>query len=65
MQWHNGKIKQVEISSNKGQLCRIQAGVPVTLTRNGKKIRYRKLQGGIIEFPTTAGSVTVLTATDQ
>ena len=54
--WKNKKITRLEILSKAGNTCRITAAAGVTVSCNGKKIPYKKLPGGIIEFNTVKGS---------
>ncbi len=53
--WKDKKISSLEILSKAGNLCRITATPGVKVSSEGKKIPYRKLPGGIIEFKTAKG----------
>jgi len=55
-EWEKAKIKRVEVISKEGQICRINAGLITSVTCEGKKIKFRKLNDGKIEFPTQKGS---------
>mgnify|MGYP000013410085 FL=1 len=54
--WKDKKITQLDILSKAGNTCRITAAAGVTVSCNGRKIPYKKLPGGIIEFNTVKGS---------
>jgi alpha-L-fucosidase 2 len=55
-EWEKAKIRRVEVISKEGQICRIDAGLITSVTCDGKKIKFRKLKDGEIEFPTQKGS---------
>jgi alpha-L-fucosidase 2 len=54
-QWQNKKITALKILSRAGEVCRIEANPNVKITNNGKKVSFKKLPGGIIEFKTVKG----------
>ncbi|MCR8560897.1 glycoside hydrolase N-terminal domain-containing protein [Mucilaginibacter sp. BJC16-A38] len=60
LKWQKGKIIQVKVLSKQGQVCHISPGVPVTVTANGKKVRFEKLKDGSIKFATDPGETYVL-----
>jgi alpha-L-fucosidase 2 len=60
-EWEKAKIKRVEVISREGQTCIIDAGLITSVTCEGKKIKFRKLKDGEIEFPTQKGSHYLLT----
>ena len=55
MQWTDGQITQVEVLSKKGQSCRIDPKTKVTITADGKPVKYKMLKDGSIEFKTHPG----------
>ena len=60
LKWLNSKLISVEILSKQGNVCRINPKVPVTITCNGKKIAWKKIADGTIEFQTIKGNIYVL-----
>ncbi|MES1219037.1 MAG: glycoside hydrolase family 95 protein [Bacteroidota bacterium] len=62
IKWQNNKIVSTEILSKQGNICRINAGVNVAVMCNDKKIAYKKLKDGGLEFLTVKGSRYVLKA---
>ena len=50
--WQDHTISEVEILSKAGKICRIKADGNVKVTENGKKITFKTLDGGFIEFKT-------------
>jgi hypothetical protein len=47
-----GKLSESTFSSEKGIACRLHTNVPVTIRNRGKKIKAKKIEKGIITFPT-------------
>lgn len=62
MDWKDGEVTRVEVLSKKGQQCRINPGVKVKVTQDGKKVKVKKYDDGSIEFVTTAGGVYTILA---
>ncbi len=56
-EWREKKISRLQILSKAGAVCRVMTGHDVKLTQNGKKVSYKKLAEGVIEFSTTKGGV--------
>lgn len=61
LHWANGRIVKATLRSKQGQDCFLLAHTPLQVTRNGKRLRQRHLERGIIEFPTEKGGVYELT----
>jgi len=55
MAWQDGKIEQLNILSKYGGVCRIDPGVEMKVTLNGKRVKVKKLKSGGMEFETGAG----------
>ena len=55
IKWQNGKLKEADILSQKGSVCRIYTTTPYTITCNGKQVKTTKEEENIISFPTKAG----------
>ncbi|MFZ9388048.1 MAG: glycoside hydrolase family 95 protein [Chitinophagaceae bacterium] len=55
--WKNKSPVRISIRSRAGETCRIAAGTLTRVIHNGKKYAFKKLPGGIIEFPTAKGEV--------
>ena len=58
--WENKKIKQLKILSKAGDICRIEYKPGLKISSNGKKVNYKKLADGNVEFNTTAGAAYVI-----
>lgn len=54
--WKNKTITRLNILSKAGEICRIAYRPGLTVRCAGKKVKYRDLKNGIIEFQTTKGS---------
>ena len=59
--WENKIITSVEVLSKAGQVCRIKAGSPSSVSNNGKKVKTTKYPDGSIEFETKTGNIYKLT----
>lgn len=57
MRWKNGRLTAARILSNKGFVCRLQTGLPVKVTLNGKPVSVKSTDGAVIEFATEAGKI--------
>ena len=55
LQWQNKKIISLKILSKAGEICRIETNPNVKINNNGKKVSFKKLPDGIIEFKTVKG----------
>ena len=55
--WKNKAITQLNILSKAGQVCRIEYIPGMKISSNGKKVDYKILTGGKIEFKTVKNSV--------
>jgi alpha-L-fucosidase 2 len=60
MKWEDQEITKVEILSKYGNLCRINAGGKVRVTKDGKSVRYKSNDDGSLAFETSAGGVYTL-----
>jgi len=52
IQWKNGEIINTRVLSRAGERCRIDPGKNVAVSNNGKKVRFKTLEDGSIEFIT-------------
>ena len=55
--WKNKMITQLKILSKAGEVCRIEFKPGIKISSNGKKISFKKLPDGNIEFKTEKGAV--------
>jgi len=55
--WEDKKITQLNITSKAGETCRIENKPGLKISSNGKKIKFKKISNGIIEFETVKGAV--------
>ncbi len=55
--WKDKKITQLNITSKAGETCRIENKPGLKISSNGKKIKFKKISNGIIEFETVKGAV--------
>jgi alpha-L-fucosidase 2 len=62
LSWSGGRLRQATILSTLGGICRVRAGVPVTVVSERKKVRATASVGGVIEFNTRVGGIHILTA---
>lgn len=60
LEWNDGEFSNAAIRSEKGTLCLLRAGVPVTVTHRGKKIDADEIAQGFIAFPTEEGQEYVI-----
>lgn len=61
LNWENGQLNQVEVWSKKGQTCRINPKFKAKVTSDGKRIRFKTLDDGSIEFATKSGTLYLIT----
>ena len=54
-EWKNSKLIKVNIFSNEGGLCRVNAKTTVNIRTNGKKMNYKTSANGAVEFMTRKG----------
>ena len=57
MLWEDQEITRVEVLSKFGNLCRINAGGKVRVTKDGKSVRFKSNDDGSLAFETSAGGV--------
>lgn len=53
--WENKKITKLKIKSKAGCICRVEYKPGLKISCNGKKVGYKRLSDGNIEFKTIAG----------
>jgi alpha-L-fucosidase 2 len=58
--WDNKKITQFTILSKAGDVCRIAYKPGLHISSNGRKIKYKKITEGTVEFNTIKGSIYVV-----
>ena len=59
-EWTDGKVSTAKILSKSGELCRIAAGRPMTVSMDGTPVTIKRRANGVIEFSTTKGRSYVL-----
>ncbi len=62
LDWSGGRLKRATILSTLGGMCRVRAGVLVSVVSEGKKVRSSSPANGIIEFRSDAGRTYILAA---
>ena len=55
--WKNKMVTQLSILSKAGEVCRIEFKPGLKISSNGKNIKYKRLSNGLVEFPTSKGSI--------
>ncbi len=61
--WQKKKVKNVTITSIKGEPCNIRLGIKCEIRNSsGKKLKIKIQKDGTISFPTAAGETYLLTA---
>jgi alpha-L-fucosidase 2 len=60
LHWDQGMITETRILSRSGEKCAIDPGVKASLSHEGKKVRYKTLDDGSIEFDTKEGETYLL-----
>ncbi len=55
VRWAGGRVTDATVRSKQGLLCRLQAHGDVVVRRGGVMVRARKLESGVVEFPTVQG----------
>ena len=50
MKWKDKTITEVDILSKAGAICRIKIGVDMTVKSNGKKVNFKTLETGLLNF---------------
>lgn len=54
--WENNKVTRFSILSKQGTACTIEYKPGIKITSKGKKITYKKLPNGLLEFQTVKGA---------
>jgi alpha-L-fucosidase 2 len=62
LRWKAGALEQATVLSSLGKPCRVRSARPLAVTSGGKAVRVRRPEANVAEFPTTPGSLYVLTA---
>ena len=62
LKWKAGKLEQATLVSRLGNVCRVRSAAPLQVTFQGKSAAAKKIENGVLEFPTKAGATYVLTA---
>jgi alpha-L-fucosidase 2 len=55
--WKNKVLTKLSILSKAGEVCRMEYKPGMKISSNGKKVLFKKLSNGLIEFKTVKGSV--------
>ncbi len=61
IKWKDKTITKVEIISKTGEICRIDDGADLKVTKYGKKVTVKTNKDGSVEFKTIKGEVYLLT----
>jgi alpha-L-fucosidase 2 len=62
MRWEGGRLVRASLRADLGGVCRLRAGSPVRVTRDGRPVAVVRRAPGTVEFVTTPGATYVLTA---
>ena len=54
--WKNKTVTQLKILSKAGEICRLEFKAGLKISSNGKKISFKKLPDGNVEFKTVKGA---------
>ncbi len=55
--WQNKKMLHLKIVSKAGEACRIEFRPGLKISSNNRKVSFKKLPNGLVEFKTTKGAV--------
>ena len=55
MKWKKGKLDEALIRCDRGSDCILRTGVPVTVRHDGKEVKVKAMESGVIFFPTEVG----------
>jgi alpha-L-fucosidase 2 len=55
LRWKAGRFEQASILSLSGETCRVRAGVPMSVTSEGKAVKFSEPGSGVVEFKTAPG----------
>ncbi|HVW97979.1 MAG TPA: glycoside hydrolase family 95 protein [Mucilaginibacter sp.] len=55
IRWQQNKLTSADILSREGNLCHLYAGGDVSVTSNGKKVKFKKMHDGSLQFATVKG----------
>jgi len=55
IKWNKGKLTEALIRSEKGSDCTLRTTMPVIVKQDGKKVKVKELEPGVVSFPTEAG----------
>jgi alpha-L-fucosidase 2 len=50
--WENSKVREVELLSKEGRICKLDAGEVASVMLRGKNVKFKTLKDKSIEFPT-------------
>ena len=53
--WHDGRLSGAEVRAGAGGTCRLQATLPITITRNGVPIASVEVEPGVVSFTAVGG----------
>jgi alpha-L-fucosidase 2 len=56
----DGRLSEARIRSRLGNLCRVRAGVDLSVSRNGQRLEVRQVTPGLSEFHTICGAEYVM-----
>lgn len=59
--WEKAEVTSVELLSKEGRICRIKAGKINSVTSKGKKVKYKVMTDGSVEFATQKGESYLIT----
>jgi len=55
MKWKEGRLVEAAIRSDKGSDCTLRAPMPVIVKQDGKQVKVKDIEKGVVSFPTEAG----------
>ena len=58
--WKNNTVTSLHILSKAGEVCKLEYKAGVKISSNGKRILFKKIPGGLLEFKTIKGAVYVV-----
>jgi alpha-L-fucosidase 2 len=61
MMWQGGRLTNASIRSSLGGPCRLRAGAPLTVHKDGQPVAVTQIDADVIEFTSTAGCEYTLT----
>ena len=60
LKWESGRLREASIYSKNGKMCRLRTNLPLNVKCEGKAIRCRRPEKGVLAFPTVPGRTYLL-----